>query len=86
MQKLLELDLEFLEVCLEQDKDFDEDQFIEKFCESDIRDKMDKQESPIVTFKNLKLLKSFIQQKGTSQEKEAILKMIKKFKSGEYDA
>ncbi len=118
MQELPRLDLAFLDVCLEQDKNFDEDQFIEKFCGSDIQDKMDNGwvnvpdtktttavvfngavpydndemdklelfESPIVTFKNLKLLKSFIQQKGTIQEKESILKMIKKFKSGEYDA
>lgn len=115
-RRVLRLDLAFLDVCLEQDSDFDEDTFIDKFCGSDIHNAMDMGwvnvpnedeksseavvfngdvpydsyiryrsemfDTPIVTFKNLKMLKSFIQKKGTIPEKEGILIMIKKFKDG----
>ena len=41
-------------------------------------------EDTILTFKNLKVLKSIIQTKGDLVMKEAILKMIKSFKKDEY--
>jgi predicted membrane-bound dolichyl-phosphate-mannose-protein mannosyltransferase len=40
---------------------------------------------PIITFNNLKILKRYLQQKGTIIQKEVILLMIKNFKNGLYE-
>lgn len=40
---------------------------------------------PILTFNNLKLLKSILQKNGNKTAKEAILTIIKKYKNGEYE-